>query len=133
MCVYIVKTRIEKCHVSCYIIKLALIDSSCFLIFHHNMSTEGFLPIDAREEVINYPVVVGSVVEIAASSQVGEVVRFHLARLCRVGNGSVVVELVGENMSPAEIESSGEGMLFQLGYGDVVMPIWYLIIHPIAL
>ena len=97
------------------------------------MSTEGFLPIDAREEVINYPVVVGSVVEIAASSQVGEVVRFHLARLCRVGNGSVVVELVGENMSPAEIESSGEGMLFQLGYGDVVMPIWYLIIHPIAL
>jgi len=97
------------------------------------MSTDSFPPVDARQEVINYPVVVGSVVEIAASSQVGEAVRFRLARLCRVGNGSVVVELVGENMSPAEIEASGGGMLFQFGYGEVVIPIWYMVIHPIAL
>ncbi len=39
---------------------------------------------------------------------------------------------MGKNMSPAEIDLA-EGALFQLGYKDVVLPVWYLIIHAIAL
>jgi len=48
---------------------------------------------------------------------------FSFGASCRVGNGSVIVELVGKNMSPAEIEAFGRRTLFQFGYRKIVMPI----------
>lgn len=86
-------------------------------------------PIDVRNEIINYPVNVGDIVEIAASEQRGGAVRLRLARFHGVSGSSVIVELVEENASGG----TGPGLMFQFGYGDVRLPVWYVFRHPIAL
>ena len=87
------------------------------------------LPIDVHNEIINYPVIVGDIVEIAASERRGSAVRLRLVHLHGVNGSSVIAELVEEG----ESLGSGTGLMFQFGYGDVRLPIWYLFLHPIAL
>jgi len=92
------------------------------------MSSES--PIDVRQEVINYPVIVGGVVEIAASYGVQAKVQFRLAQIQMVRDSSVIVALVDVANPSVDLDSA---LLFRLEYADVLLPFAYLFFHPIAL
>jgi len=92
--------------------------------------------IDIRNEVVNYPVQIEGVVEVLAVSRAmgteRHVVKFRLARLCGVGDDCVVGVVIPEDAS-IEGGQAGEGWLAHFSYGDVRLPISYLLLHPIAL
>jgi hypothetical protein len=92
--------------------------------------------IDIRDEVVNYPVQVGGLVEVLVVSRRMEgedhVVKFRLVRFCEVQDDLVVGVVIPEDIS---IEGVGadDGWLVHFSYGDVCLPVIYLCMHPIAL
>jgi len=92
------------------------------------MSSES--PIDIRQEVINYPVSVGGVVEIAMSYSLEGSIRFRLAEVQMVRDSSVIVALVDVASPVVDMDSA---LMFRLEYADVLLPFAYLFFHPVAL